>query len=488
MRLTLPAAPAWSSQAPTKWTGTGAPTPKAPADEVKDELFWLGVRIVNRTAGALQVGIDYLLFNSAPAHNALKVPAEEVLGRSNGQPFQTFALANRPLFKQPGADAPYGHLHVAVQAPATPPAPSPPPVEWVLVDELPAGPGNFFRLDPVTGEVTFGNFGPGAPGGHGSIPSAGSTVKALSYRYVAGGAAGNVPPGQVGSLRTHVPGIIGVTNVFAAYDGADEEPIEDTMRRAPEKLRTRDRAVTAEDYENLALAAGTDVARVRCLEPAVQEQDGPGSPPAWKKGDPWTFANIDRSPGNVTVIIVPVIDPNDPDAWQKFPRPEPTKDLLHTVQTYLDARRSLTAHLAVTGPRYLPVKVTVNVAVWKRARDQGLIAEFGDVTAAMQVKLRKFLHPLLGGPDGRGWQVGQSVFSSDVFKAIMPSENVGFISQITLEADVPAYHPAGTPFTLTSSEKERPFTLTSTGPWVRLADYELVCYSDNSVVHAPVPV
>src|SRR5262249_22521167 len=169
---------------------------------------------------------------------------------------------------------------------------------------------------------------------------------------------------------------------------------------------------------------------------------------------------------------------------QADPRPEPPRALPPGCQKSPAARRSLTAHLAVTGPRYLPVKVTVTAAVWKRAKDQGLIADFPDVQKDIETRLKKFLHPVHGGPDGKGWQVGQSVFIADLFKAIMPSEDVGFISDLKLEADIPASPANTTPF----ARRERPFSLQTTGRWFRLADYELVCYSTNSQVTLSPPV
>ena len=168
--------------------------------------------------------------------------------------------------------------------------------------------GDFYLADPVTGEIVFGNYDDQAGGqadglaavGHGSIPPAGSQVRAARYRYVSAGAAGNVAPAQVTVLGVPVPGITNVSNLGPGLDGADEEPIEDTLRRAPEELKIRDRAVTADDYEFLAREASNDVRIVRCLTPRLQAAVAPGpAPAAWQKGDPWTFAGIVRAPGNV---------------------------------------------------------------------------------------------------------------------------------------------------------------------------------------------
>ena len=70
-------------------------------------------------------------------------------------------------------------------------------------------------------------------------------------------------------------------------------------------LRTKDRAVTAEDYETLALAASSDVALTRCLGPQLHTDNSPAVPPGadagtvstWQIGDPWTYGGIVRAPG-----------------------------------------------------------------------------------------------------------------------------------------------------------------------------------------------
>src|SRR5262249_55204062 len=160
-------------------------------------------------------------FNTAPAHNALTVKAEQ-LGNSDGSAFQVFPLANHPLYAEPGSDTPYSHLVVQV-GDAT----------WSQVDDFPSGPGNFYKVNPSAGEVSFGNYDPVKAVGNGSIPVSGTPIKAAQYRYVAGGTSGNVGAGVVTSLRSVVSGLTGVTNHSAATGASDEQPIEDALRLAP---------------------------------------------------------------------------------------------------------------------------------------------------------------------------------------------------------------------------------------------------------------
>ncbi len=457
--LIIPAG--WTGQAASAWTTLN---PAPPGSEITDPFFWIGITLLNviqpgTTAAAppVQIGFSYLLFNSVSAHNALTISNAEQLGQSDGStPLQVFQLKNRPLFKRSASDTPYDHLEIRVDG-----------VPWKQVDGFPAGVGNFYRLNPVIGEISFGNFDPSRaqPGTHGTIPAKGAQITATTYRYVAGGRAGNVGAGKINALTTTIAGIASVTNLSASFDAADEEPIDDTLHRAPLELKSRDRAVTAEDYEVQASEATNEVAIVRCLPPRLH--DDQGALGTWNIGDPWTFAGINRAAGNVNVIIVP-------DQGINTARPAPSKDLLQEVQAYLDKRRDLTAYLRISGPYYLPIAVTVNVTVWRRALSQGLIGNPNDVVIDMQRKIQQYLHPIYGGLDGKGWQVGQNVFIADLFKAIMPAENIGFITSLNLAAEAPAYTPP-----------TRPTLPASPGAWVSVADYELVCYGTTSRIPPP---
>jgi predicted phage baseplate assembly protein len=477
----------WTSQAPPSWTSVA---PVNSDNQVKDNLFWIGLTLTNliaptttAAAPSVQIGFNYifLLSNSVLAHNALTIsPAPAIpsapegvgLGTSNGRPSQVFTLKNRPLFKRPGTDSPYDHLVIQVDG-----------IPWTQVDDFPAGGDTVYRLDPVIGQITFGDFDPQSnQQGHGLIPHKDAQITATKYRYVAGGLAGNVGSGKINALLSTVNDIISVINIMSASGGADEEAIEDTLRRAPERLRRRDRAITMEDYEALAREASDDVVIVKCLDPRIQDVNTVTTPT--KPGAPWTYGGLDRSPGNVNVIIVPDKGPN-------VARPQPDNDTLYTVKGYLEKRCDLTAHLLVKGPRYLPIIVSVNLVVWKSMANPTVLTT---IQGATLDKIMQFLHPTRGGLDGTGWQVGQSVFVTDLFKAIQPSPDIGYISTLAVWADIPDYHfpPIGTGTGGDWDSKqptERPYPIPKApgGASVRLADYELVCAANRSSHSVPPP-
>jgi len=462
--VTVPAD--WAPQNPSAW-GAQLP-PENVADTVNRQLYWIGVRITNALAAPTTVRLDSLLFNSVHVSSAITVRLPEALGTSDGSPFQVFTLQNAPLYKDPRLPDRFNHLVVQVRKPlvggkfdqwAT----------WSRVDgDFPQGAGEFYRLNPVTGDISFGNFDPVVtPKGHGSIPPAESEIQALTYRYVAGGSKANVPPSTITVVRTSAAGVISATNPGPSANGADEESIEDAKRRGPEALRNRFRAVTAADYEYLAQEASTEVRKVRCLQPRQFTIYDRAFNANVVPGDPWTYGGLNRDTGNVHVIIAqggPLSDPS----------PQPTGELLQEVTDYLEARRSVTAALNVTGPRYLPIKVTADIKVWAKAVKTGLVPDpvssFA-VRDAIIAKITRFLHPILGNTDGNGWEVGEDQTIAPLFEFIKPDSEVGFISGLQIQADTPLYSPPA-----------RLYGGTTPGVWVKFADYELVCSAAAHVV------
>ena len=418
VRLTAPAN--WEAQRPTAagddqpgWENVKVASGGA---ALTDPLHWIGLRIANTTpAASITAGIDRFLFSSAPARNALTIRSPELLGRSNGQPFQEFTLANGPLHAPTGTST---GLVVEVGQ-GTPPTWE----EWKVVDDLPAGPHHVCRVNPVTGVIMFGNFEDTTGEGHGAIPPDGTEIRARTYRYVAGGTSGNVAAERISILGTTLKGALlagigKVTNLWTRLRRIRRRA--DRRNTAPCTGRAQDARPRGhrEDYENLARAATTDVVTVRCLAPRLKAD-----------GTPWTYANMTRAPGSVYVIVVPGQRAGRSPSGTHF-------ELINEVKEYLDRRRDLTASLTVVGPRYLPVMVTAVLNVWQQAINTGI--DQTQVVAETKKRINTYLHPTRGGPDGTGWKAGQPVFASDLFRAIMPPENIAYIGSLHCRPTYPS--------------------------------------------------
>ena len=177
------------------------------------------------------------------------------------------------------------------------------------------------------------------------------------------------------------------------------------LERGPLSVRARGRAATAADLETLALEASPSVAIARAL---------PARDPAGR-----------TAPGWVTLVITP---------HSAEPRPYPTFGLREAVQRYVAARAPVDLpidRIVVTGPDYQPVDVSAAIVPLD-------LSEAGAVERAAHDAVATFLHPLLGGPSGRGWLPGGTVWASDVAAVIEHVAGVDYTQELALlRAGVP---------------------------------------------------
>ena len=322
--------------------------------------------------------VSHFLLNTVAATAAV-TRVEEIVGNSDGRPNQTHTLSRTPVLMDETTEQPELTLEIVTQNQ---------PETWTAVPDFygKTAADPVFLLDSETGTLTFGD------GVHGRIPVAGSQIIAREYRY-GGGADGNAGAATITALKSALPDVDSVTNVRAAAGGADAETLAEVKLRAPHDLRTRDRAITAEDFAELAQRTpGVRIQRAYAL--ARTSADLTVEPPA-------LASNQD---GAVTVVILPE---NDEDT------PQPTEGQLRLVCDYLNARRLITTELYVVGPRYLELK-TLDLEV-TASRDVDLKALHEIITQ----RLTTYFHPLRGGEDRRGWPFGHDIFFGNVYRQIL---------------------------------------------------------------------
>ncbi len=281
-------------------------------------------------------------------------------------------------------------------------------VRWhEVTDFYASGPRDrHYVFDHVMGTLQFGD------GQNGLIPPLGAAVRMASYQ-TGGGVGGNRPAGVIVQLKTTIPYVDKVVNREPASGGANAEPQASLIERAPRTIRHRDRAVTVEDYADLAMLASPAVARTRAV-PLYDLLANPLVLPDDKN----------KQSGVVSVMIVPRSD----DA-----KPVPTFDLIQQVQDYVTARSIPTARVVVVGPLYVRINVTAEVGV---ASLDGASRVRGDIVNA----LTRFLHPLSGGLDGTGWDFGRTPYQSDLYALIGAIPDVDHVRKLIVEA---APEPAG---------------------------------------------
>lgn len=321
------------------------------------------VRFEYTGAGPLRIDFGAVTADPATGRKAYdkitveegRLIAGEVIGTSDGRPGQRFPLARPRLILRPGNAS---DLRI-----------SNPDGVWTVVDSLAFSQGGqrHCTVDVDADDRATVSFGDGT---FGAIPAPGQPVTA-TYR-VGGGAAGNVGPGEVNIIVGGALATLGatVTNPATARQGPDREAIADAVAHAPGVFRASGRAVTAADYEALALSF-------------------PG------------VAKVRATTGTWNEVLLHVVPEGGGDV----------SDVLEAGLTaFLADKRMLGQVVTVTGVTYRPVLVTAQVGVDTRN-------VFNDVVDAVQRRAGALL--ALDAVD-----FGQPVYLSRFYEEIQSTPGV----------------------------------------------------------------
>ncbi|KJK56007.1 hypothetical protein [Saccharothrix sp. ST-888] len=123
------------------------------------------------------------------------------------------------------------------------------------------------------------------------------------------------------------------------------------------------------------------------------------------------------------VLLVPRVDAD----LAAFDEPGLPADLLARVRDVVGASRLLGERLYLGAPRYHHFGVTATVRPWSSTA-----ADSERTRAAAELALRRFFHPTVGGPDGRGWPWGRQVHAGDVLTALEPVPEVRGTTEVGL--------------------------------------------------------
>ncbi|MCX6676994.1 MAG: putative baseplate assembly protein [Methanothrix sp.] len=361
------------------------------------DLFWI-MGAVEGDASSAPI-IRGIRPNTAWAEQTETIK-EEILGSSSGEKSQGFSLANapvissevwvregKPLFeeeKRPILNLGHSIEDVRDEAGKVVDA-------WVLwkpADDFynSQADSRHYLLDALAGRVLFGD------GRVGMIPPAGRENIRASYR-IGGGGKGNVAALEISAFRTPVAGVDKISNFEAAEGGSDGEDLSSALERGPRMLKSMDRVVTPEDFQALAKASSSSIARTRCL----------------------------LEDNRLLVVVIPKGDEE---------KPMPSQGLIDVVSRYLAERMPASMSsddVSVQGPSYVEVSISADVVPVTLEGAALLEKRIID-------RLKSYLHPLRGGPDGKGWGFARAVQISDIYALIEGTAGVDHVQVLKMES------------------------------------------------------
>jgi hypothetical protein len=379
--------------------------PLEPAVLFGHQLYWL--RISPSSSGPAEgwtPRITGIHLNAALA-TAAETQSAELLGSSDASPGQRFRLARPPVVRDSlelrvrellGPDeaaelaADKGRVPAVLDRISTRAGPW---VLWKAGDLTTAGPeSRTFSLDPVTGEVTFGN------GAQGRIPPAGRDV-IMAVRYRTGGTAAANAVAAWGQISL-VSAVQGVEQVFApepAAGGSDPETVAGVLQTAPAEMTMRNRAVTLRDFGRLALRASDEIGQAVAMT---------------------------RPNGVVAVVIA-----------MRGTQPVPSNAILRETARFLQQRVSpvLARQGAFVVVPARPVPARFDVAAQVDSFEY-----LGQVNAQIVQRILRLLDPATGGAQGRGWPFGMLPSPDDIVAATMDVPHLVALTDIAIQLQGPS--------------------------------------------------
>jgi hypothetical protein len=204
--------------------------------------------------------------------------------------------------------------------------------------------------------------------------------------------------GAITRLKRRNPAIGKVSQPYASFGGRVGEPDDDFFRRCSERLRHRNRAVTARDLERLVLEAFPEVFKVKCLPHS--DADG-----------------VERA-GEAALVIVPDLR----GAHTAKPlEPRANAVLMARIAAYVrTGLASPFAALHVIHPIYEQVRVEAWVA-FRSGLDAGFYSD------RLRRDLRRFLSPWAYA-QGRDILFGASIYKSEVLAFVEARDYVDYVT------------------------------------------------------------
>jgi hypothetical protein len=277
-----------------------------------------------------------------------------------------------------------------------------------------------FTVDRATGLIIFAPAvepasepasEPAAPQARPAWAAPGAGRRILAWYARGGGEEGNVMVGALDSLKSPLPGGLkpSVTNAQPAAGGRAVETLAHALQRGPLELHSLRRAVTASDFELLAMRSGL-VSRAR----------------AFTLADLWVHA----AAGTVGVTLVPSIPAQargeaDELVIAELLARSSTENARQSVVAVLDERRPLGTKVSVAWAEYKPVGVAARLIV-RRGDDASAVKE-----AALR-RINRLLSPLPDDAGGTGWPFHRSLRASQIYDVLLADPAVSYATSVRL--------------------------------------------------------
>jgi len=267
--------------------------------------------------------------------------------------------------------------------------------DWVYTDELDVAESKSrcFTIDSNSGELVFGD------SENGLIPPAGTGNIVIISCRTSHGSAGNINKGEINNMpdMNIIAGNeaekISCYNISDCIGGADDETVDMAISRLKEKLATPQRAVTTNDYENIAKRTpGLRIARVKAVP--SQEKDY----------------------SNVRIVVMP---------YSLTKHPSPNEQFIEAVKKHMEQYRLIGSSIEIIEPHYIEISIYAEIVPsFTIDNPQRDIIE----------KIDSYLSLDGESADGSRRNFGDPVFESDIISLINSLDCVSYVKRVIISA------------------------------------------------------
>ncbi len=248
-----------------------------------------------------------------------------------------------------------------------------------------------------------------------------------------------LPAKQIKKLASSISQVRAVHQPFPSFGGRVGEDKLAFYTRTSERLRHKNRAVSAWDYERLILERFNNIHQVKCITHLGHEEHVPA--------------------GTVTIVVVPKLD----SKMVGYHLPMVNQTILLEIKEYLQSLASPFVNIEVRNPIYERVKVTAGVRFQKGKNN-------GTFLKKLNQDIIKFMSPWMVGEE-QELELGGSLIKDSILSYIEKKDYVDFVTKFSVvqvfpedrgfDVDDTAIHATNSPL------------ITATKPWSILIPFEM---------------
>ena len=244
---------------------------------------------------------------------------------------------------------------------------------------------------------------------------------------------------RIQKLASSISQIRKVHQPFPSFGGRVGEDKLAFYTRISERLRHKNRAVSAWDYERLVLERFNNIHQVKCITHLGHEQHVPA--------------------GKVVLVVVPKLD----SKIKGYHLPMVNHTVLMQIKEYLQSLASPFVNIEVRNPIYERVKITAGVR-FEKGKNNGTFLK------KLNQDIIKFMCPWMVGEE-RELELGGSLVKDTVLSHIEKKDYVDFVTKFSVVQVFPEEHGFDVDDTAVHSTNSP--LITATTPWSILIPFEM---------------